>query len=745
MTLREHAVALLGTWSRPPDLSAKIALGLAALFALAVVFGRGRTLLFGFEHGDADDQRRERRRFVAALALAAGLLSIAYVARYLQGGPRIVDATTYFLQGRTLAHGDLSWTPLDPSASFRGRFLLYRDSALDGPSLGGIFPPGYPLVLAFGFMLGAPMIVGPLLAVGIVVATYQLSRALAEEAVPALAEPVARSAALLSVFCAALRYHTADTMSHGASALGVTVALACAIRARQARLRALGEEASTAHEHRSPFERGRLEALLAGLATGYVIATRPISALPIALVVGWLLRPVAGPTGRSRLLFLALLGLVPGVFLLLLSQRAVTGSWLESTQRMYYANSDGPPGCFRWGFGKGIGCIFEHGDFVDARLKDGYGIVAAAGTTLRRLHKHLLDVANFEPLALLVLVPALLRRRQGAILSATALVGLQILAYVPFYFDGDYPGGGARFFADILPVEHALVVVGIALVASKSTVATATDQAGVGARFTRGVMLVLALATAGFAIHASHEHVALRDRDGGRPMFEPDVVAHAGVKNGLVFVDTDHGFALGHDPAARPTDRVVVARLRSDDHDRMLYEALGRPLSYLYKLEPPVAPAKQSTPVLTPWAPPESGAQRRFEAEAEWPPLFQENGSALPAWANECASGKRALVLTPEPGRKATATITVPVPSVGRWAVEVHTAGARVPFTRPPSEPNAEGALVMGRSRWSWQPKDTCTVLPMKEIELRPPHELVTIEASGAPIAIDYISLRKVR
>ncbi len=35
--------------------------------------------------------------------------------------------------------------PLDPSASFRGRFLFYREGDPDGASLGGIFPPGYPL------------------------------------------------------------------------------------------------------------------------------------------------------------------------------------------------------------------------------------------------------------------------------------------------------------------------------------------------------------------------------------------------------------------------------------------------------------------------------------------------------------------------------------------------------------------------------------------------------------------------
>src|SRR5262249_41252317 len=179
----------------------------------------------------------------------------------------------------------------------------------------------------------------------------------------------------------ALRYHTADTMSHGAAALGVTIALASALRARR------GSE--------------RLPAVIAGLALGYVLATRPASSIPIGVVVFALL-----VWGRSpRLAAWTAGGIGPGLALLLLSQHAVTGAWTASTQRAYYALADGPPGCFRWGFGRGAGCVFEHGDFVHARLENGYGLLEAAGTTLRRLHRHLLDVGNFEPLALLVLVP----------------------------------------------------------------------------------------------------------------------------------------------------------------------------------------------------------------------------------------------------------------------------------------------------------------------------------------------------
>src|SRR5690606_26495705 len=99
---------------------------------LLAATGRGRTIL--------GEEEIPRRHFLAVSAFVASLLSLFWIAIYLRGGPRIVDATTYFLQGRALAQGDLAWTlPADlPSASFRGRFLLYREGAAGG-EIGGIF------------------------------------------------------------------------------------------------------------------------------------------------------------------------------------------------------------------------------------------------------------------------------------------------------------------------------------------------------------------------------------------------------------------------------------------------------------------------------------------------------------------------------------------------------------------------------------------------------------------------------
>lgn len=707
---------VVGAWGRPADLPSKIAAGLALVAVLIAFAGRGRSLL------GLGPFPVSRRLFLWITAFVAALLSILYIAIYLRGGPRIIDATTYFLQGRALSHGDFAWPVADPSASFRGRFLAYREDDHGAGTMGGIFPPGYPLLLAFGFGFGAPMVVGPAIAAALVVATYRLARTIAEDALAPhgphaardLVEPIARTAALLSVVCGALRYHTADTMAHATAALGIALALDAALRKR---------------------------VLLAGLLVGAVIATRPFSALAIGVALAFVALKDPRMTVRFVLTRIAL-GLVPGVLLLVVAQHAVTGAWLVSSQRMYYALSDGPPGCFRWGFGK-AGCLHEHGDFVTARLPNGFGVLAALSTTLRRLRMHLLDVANLEPLALLVLVPLARARgaakRSSAALVALALIGLHVFAHLPFYFDGNYPGGGARFFADVLPIEHALIALAIARLAY--------------GRYARASYVLLAASLAGFAVHASFGHRQLADRDGGRPMFEPDLLARANIAGALVFVDTDHAFNLGHDPSANIKKGVVVARLRGDDRDRLLYDRLDHPPTYLYKFEIPASEGgvqAAAAPVVVPWAPPELGQQLRFEAESEWPSIMQRGGFAVPAYSDSCASGGRSLVLTPTPVTgHATMTIALPVPTTGRYKVMIRVVqGTNVPnvTTRPPqgaAPPN--GRLRIGNETWSWVDIEggLCADLQVRALDLTAPDVALHLEAEGGSVALDRVYLQR--
>jgi hypothetical protein len=248
-------------------------------------------------------------------------------------------------------------------------------------------------------------------------------------------------------------------------------------------------------------------------------------------------------------------------------------------------------------------------------------LLEATRNTLLRLTFHTFDVANLAPLAVLVPFSAWRARREPRVLAVAALIPGVMLAYAPFYFDGSYPGGGARFFADVLPMEHVLLAKALSALGIFRWVWPAT--------------------LAGFALHTHHQHAQLRERDGGRPMFERAVLDAAGVTHGVVFLSTDHGFAIGHDPGQRNARTgVVIARRRNDLLDRLLWDELGRPPAYTYDYDPREAGAVPSLRPLTPAA----WSEARVEGENLWPALRVEHGWVHPTFSPlPCASRGRGL------------------------------------------------------------------------------------------------------
>src|SRR5690606_30150154 len=155
---------------------------------------------------------------LASLCLVSFCLSWGYFYFYLGGAPRIIDATTYLLEARSFAAGSFSFEVPEPTASFRGRFLIH--TAEDPQRLAAVFPPGYPTVLALGVGLGVPFFIGPVLAALLAAATYSLAQELTGR------RDISLLAAAFSTLSACLRYHTSETMSHGlASVLAVGVLL----------------------------------------------------------------------------------------------------------------------------------------------------------------------------------------------------------------------------------------------------------------------------------------------------------------------------------------------------------------------------------------------------------------------------------------------------------------------------------------------------------------------------------------
>jgi hypothetical protein len=603
-----------------------------------------------------------------AAPLAAAALSAAYVLFYLRGGARIIDATAYWLEARTFASGSLTLPMVGPEASVMGRFVL---RAPEGAAV--IFPPGYPAVLALGFAIGAPLAIGPLLAACITLATMDLTRWLAPAS---LRGPAVTLAALVSVVCATLRYHTADTMAHGLAALCVTIAAAAALRARP--------------------HGGRPSAVALGAALGLLFATRPVSALAALVLL---------PLARRRLGLVALAA-IPGVLGWGIYQHAATGSPWLTAQQIYYALSDGPEGCFRYGFG-GVGCLGEHGEFIRSRMPDGFGPLEVLATTGRRLALHASDALGFAPAFALVLLGM---RRAGAVgLFPLALT----LAYAPFYFDGNYLGGGARMLAEALPIEHALAGLGLATLGDDPR------------RFARRATAVVVASLVGFSFHLGAHHRHLRDREGGRPMFE------AGrVPPGMVFVDTDHGFNLAFDPSlVRPG-----ARHRGDVTDRLAWRAHGSPPAWRYQHDWEGGP-----PIVTPMR----FVDDRLEGESLWPARSQDGAWAWPVWeAGDCASGGRALRVAPSPAGRVV--VGLPAELVGSTLVprvryekdykNAHLADAAELTLR------ADGEVV---GRWSVAAAPGCQSLAPVALPEARSHELEIRVA--APLLLDALLVRLTR
>jgi hypothetical protein len=330
-------------------------------------------------------------------------------------------------------------------------------------------------------------------------------------------------------------------------------------------------------------------------------------------------------------------GVLPGVALLLLQQKSVTGEWLQSIQYVYYALSDFPADCFHYGFGSNVGCRFEHGEFIAQYMPEGYSLRAAIATTGRRIAAHLCDAANLEVFTCLLPFIAWWgkSRRPHVVLQAGLL--FQCLVYLPFYFDGNYPGGGARFFADVLPFEHLLL----------ASFLTAY----------RVELLSLGMSLIGFSVHSVHAHEQLRDRDGGRPMFESALLAQAepSTQQRLLYVDTDHGFNLAFDAVAGWD----VVRNRGDASDYRLWQTLGRPPSYRYE----VSLDGQTPPALVAYAPAPSDV---FQGASFWPALGLRNATLSPV-ASACFTGASSLLIRPFEGAVAQLEIELWAPEAGEY------------------------------------------------------------------------------
>jgi hypothetical protein len=288
---------------------------------------------------------------------------------------------------------------------------------------------------------------------------------------------------------------------------------------------------------------------------------------------------------------------------------------------------------------------------------------------------------------------------------------LLLLAYAPFYFDGNFPGGGARLLADALPLEHALL----------------------GGWLVHGARLVpvLALSLLGFANHGIFEHRQLSNREGGHPMFEASVLRKAGIDHGLILVNTDHGFGIGHEPGARDAQRgLVVARAHHDAHDRALWQRLGQPAAYYYEYN---ARQRDTVPNLIPANFSET-SDLRFETEAEWPVLSISDAWAIPGFPPcACVSQLRALIIHPS-GPNPAVDLGLDVETSGWYRVRV--AWVTLEATSTHYEVSVDGY------RWTLQTSDVpyqCEAQSGPPVFLAAGEHVLHLSPSATALGIDWL------
>ena len=110
---------------------------------------------------------------VALLAMFAAGTSLLISAAVLDRIPHVTDGVSYAFQGKIFASGRLSLEP--PSVPV---LFVHENVLVTATRWCSKYPPGWPLLLAVGWLVGAPWIIDPLLLGLSVIGIWRLGRAL---------------------------------------------------------------------------------------------------------------------------------------------------------------------------------------------------------------------------------------------------------------------------------------------------------------------------------------------------------------------------------------------------------------------------------------------------------------------------------------------------------------------------------------------------------------------------------------
>jgi hypothetical protein len=492
--------------------------------------------------------RRRERAFVALLAVFAFGATAAICRFVLDPIPHISDEVAYLFQARIFASGHLSvpapatpeFFPAEWVVVHRGRWF-------------GIFPPGWPLLLAAGVRLGVPWLVNPALSALSVVAIYGLARRL-------MGAEKARLAALFCVVSPFFAFMGGSFMSHPAALLFTTLTTLSL-------LRATSEAAGCAPGGES--RRWHAWFLLSGGCAGAAFLIRPLDAgLLWATAAGCLF--ARSRTRRQAIgTALSAIGLAAGAAVYLAYNHALDGRWFSPLLTLTSPAN-------RLGFGPSVGVPPGH------TWRHALGnLNLNAAVMSADLFGWPLSSLTFVFVALCWGAAGWLRR------LSLAMIGCLLAGYFCFWYHGVC--FGARFYFTLLPFLLVLTVEGLATARRR----LAGVPAGSSARFAHALPIFVTLCFA-FSLTVYCPIVAFVAPYRNQRSVHPGLAAFAArnhLQQAIVFVDTDTleypaGFAANDlDPAAGP----IMYAIDRPGHDGELQRRYPERGCYHYA-EPIVRP-----------------------------------------------------------------------------------------------------------------------------------------------------------
>lgn len=100
-----------------------------------------------------------RAKFAAGAAIVCTILTALFALLVLDGKPNLVDAMVQLLHARFMSEGALAGPTTVPTS-----FWHMQNSVITEPGWVSHFPPGYPVLLAVGHLLGMPWLISALMA-----------------------------------------------------------------------------------------------------------------------------------------------------------------------------------------------------------------------------------------------------------------------------------------------------------------------------------------------------------------------------------------------------------------------------------------------------------------------------------------------------------------------------------------------------------------------------------------------------